>query len=130
MIELAARERRFRPRALRIDSTVVEADIRYPTDSGLAADGVRLLARAGRDLVEAVGGEVGHVRDRSRSVGRCLRLLGRTLRRRTGEAKAEVLRLTGEAGDLLARSIGEARRMIGRVAGETAPEIWAARERL
>lgn len=130
VIELAVRERRFAPRALRIDSTVVEADIRDPTDSGLAADGVRLLAGAARALAEAAGAEVGHVRDRSRSIGRCLRALGRMLRRRTGEARAEVLRLTGEAGDLLARSIGEARRMVDRVANETVPEIWAAREHL
>ena len=130
VIELAVRERRFAPRALRIDSTVVEADIRYPTDSGLAADGVRLLAGAARVLARAAGAEAGHVRDRSRSIGRRLRALGRTLRRRTGEARAEVLRLTGEAGDLLARSIGEARRMVDRVANETEPEIRAAREQL
>jgi hypothetical protein len=30
------RETRFRARAVRIDATVVEADIRYPTDGGLA----------------------------------------------------------------------------------------------
>ena len=130
VIELAVRERRFGPAALRIDSTVVEADIRYPTDSGLAADGVRLLAGAARHVIEAAGDAVGHVRDRSRAVGHRLRALGRTLRRRTGEAKADVLRLTGEAGDLLARSIGEARRMVDRVARETAPEICVARERL
>jgi len=130
VIELAARERRFAPRALRIDSTVVEADIRYPTDSGLAAAGVRLLAGAARRLRRTAGEQVGHVTDRSRSVGRCLRALGRTLRRRTGEARDEVLRLTGEAGDLLARSIGEARRVLDRVASETAPRICAARERL
>src|SRR5918992_671849 len=34
----AVRERRFTPRAARIDSTVVEADIRYPSDLGLVAD--------------------------------------------------------------------------------------------
>ena len=39
LIGKARREKRFRPRAARIDSTVVEADIRFPTDSGLAADG-------------------------------------------------------------------------------------------
>jgi transposase, IS5 family len=50
VIANARREKRFRPRAARIDSTVVEADIRYPTDSGLAADGVRALAREGRKL--------------------------------------------------------------------------------
>src|SRR5579859_3602073 len=48
IIELACRERRFRARALRVDSTVVEADIRYPTDAELCGQAVRVLARAGR----------------------------------------------------------------------------------
>ena len=33
--ETATREKRFRPRAVRIDSTVVQADVRYPTDAGV-----------------------------------------------------------------------------------------------
>src|SRR5512139_912008 len=38
-------ERRFVARAARIDSTVVEADIRYPSDLGLASDATKMLAR-------------------------------------------------------------------------------------
>jgi IS5 family transposase len=114
LIAKAVRERRFRARAVRIDSTVVEADVRYPTDSGLAADGVRALAREGKRLAQAIGREGGAVRDRSRSVGRRLRELSRTLARRSGERKQEVLRLTGEAGRLLERSLGEARRLTER----------------
>ena len=45
LIVKATREKRFRPRAVRIDSTVIEADVRYPTDAGLASHGVRALAR-------------------------------------------------------------------------------------
>jgi hypothetical protein len=45
LIVKATREKRFRPRAVRIDSTVIEADVKYPTDSGLASAGVRTLAR-------------------------------------------------------------------------------------
>jgi IS5 family transposase len=112
VIELAARERRFSARAIRIDSTVVEADVRYPTDAGLAATGVRLLAHAARRVADKVGIELGRVRDRSRSVGRRLRAMTRTLRQRTGEARTDVLRLTAEAGDLLARSVREARRLL------------------
>ncbi len=37
LVVRAARERRFWPRAVRVDSTVVEADVKYPTDSGLAS---------------------------------------------------------------------------------------------
>jgi IS5 family transposase len=111
VIAKARREKRFRPRAARIDSTVVEADIRYPTDAGLAADGVRALAREGRKLAAKVNEARSAVRDRSRAVGRRMRALTRTLRRRSGEAKAEVLELTKQTGAMLRRSVKEARAL-------------------
>jgi transposase, IS5 family len=111
LITNATREKRFRVRAVRIDSTVIEADVRYPTDSGLAAQGVRALAREGKKLAALVGESKRRVRDRSRALGHRLRLLTRTIRRRSGEAKSEVLRLTGETGKLLERSIAESRRL-------------------
>ena len=111
VISKAQRETRFRARAARIDSTVVEADVRYPSDAGLAADGVRVLAREGRRLRATLGSAEAMVRDRSRAVSRRLRAIGRTLRRRTGEAKAEVIALTGETGKLLQASVREARAL-------------------
>jgi IS5 family transposase len=111
VIAKAQRERRFRARAMRCDSTVVEADVRYPSDAALALDATRALAREGRRLARALGDGARAVRDRSRAAGRRLRLIGRTMGRRGGEKKAEVLRLTGEAGDLVARSVREARRL-------------------
>ena len=102
LIGKARREKRFRPRAARIDSTVVEADIRYPTDSGLAADGIRALAREGRKLATKIGAKRTAVRDRSRAAGRRLRALTRSMRRRSGQAKEEVLELTRQTGRLLA----------------------------
>jgi transposase, IS5 family len=114
VIGTALRERRFRPRALRADSTVAEADIRYPTDVGLAADAVRVLARSARRVRAAVPAVSGRVRDRSRAVGKRLRALGRTLRRRTGEAKAAVRRLTEEAAAQVRASVGEAKRVLAQ----------------
>jgi IS5 family transposase len=112
VIETARRERRFRPRAARIDSTVVEADVRYPTDSGLALDGSRVLAREARKLLAKVGRDAGHVRDRSRAIGRRVRAMSRTLGRRTGERKQQVLDFTEQAGKLMQRSIREAKRLV------------------
>jgi IS5 family transposase len=111
LIQKGRREKRFRPRAARIDSTVVEADVRYPTDSGLACDGVRALAREGRKLAAMVRVKRTAVRDRSRAVGRRVRGITRSIRRRSGEAKAEVLKLTEQTGKLLAKSVTEARRL-------------------
>jgi IS5 family transposase len=133
LIGMTARERRFTPRAMRTDSTVVEADIRYPTDAGLAATGVRLLARAARRLRAVSEGLTPAVRDRSRAVGRRLRAMTRTLRRRTGEARDDILRLTAEAGELLERSVRDAGRALEAARSavpDPSPRVRRAVERL
>jgi hypothetical protein len=104
-------ERRFVARAVRIDSTVVEADIRFPTDLGLAADAAKVLAREAAAVGKLSGQDAARVRDRSRAVAQRLRRLNRTLAARTGQAKPTALRLTGEGGQLVERSIREARRV-------------------
>ena len=87
LVAKATREKRFRPRAVRIDSTVVEADVKYPTDAGLASSGVRVLAREGRKLAKLIGEKRRRVRDRSRSMGRKLRAITRTIRRPSGRRR-------------------------------------------
>jgi IS5 family transposase len=114
VIGVALRQRRFRPRALRSDSTVAEADIRYPTDAGLAADAVRVLARAARRVRAAVPTVTRRVQDRSRAVGKRLRARGRTLRRRTGDAKAQVRRLTLETTEQVRVSLREANKVLAQ----------------
>lgn len=111
VIAKAQRETRFRARAARIDSTVIEADIRYPSDAMLALQGVSALAREGRKLQAILGGQGVRVRDRSRAVGKMVRAISKTLARRTGEAKAQVMALNEQAGRLIARSAREAQRL-------------------
>jgi IS5 family transposase len=111
VIAKAQRETRFRARAARIDSTVVEADIRYPSDAMLALQGVRVLAREGRKVTGMIKDKTVRVTDRSRSVGRAVRAISKTLARRTGQAKAEVMKLNERAGRLIARSVWEAQRL-------------------
>lgn len=65
------RERRVvRGQRMRVDTTVVETNIHYPTDSTLLADGVRVLTRTMKQLGQRLRGARDHVRDRSRSVAR------------------------------------------------------------
>src|SRR6266508_3845710 len=89
VVELAGQLRVTRGRKLRSDTTVVETDIRPPSDSGLLADGVRVLSRVAKRakaLVGAAAGEVGDLfRDRTRSAKRLARSVGETARQR-GEA--------------------------------------------
>ena len=130
----ASGERRFVARAARIDSTVVEADIRYPTDLGLAGDATKVLAREAASAGELAGPDSPRVRDRSHAVARRLRRLNRTLAARTGQGKPTALRLTGEAGQLVERSIREARRVAEqlrrRARGRRAQAKLAAARRL
>ena len=124
-------ERRFVARAARIDSTVIEADVRYPTDIGLAGDATKALAAAASAVAD---GDAPRVRDRSRAIGRRQRRLNRTLAARTGQGKPTALRLTGEAGALVERSIREARRLAehlrARARGRGAGRKLAAAGRL
>ena len=81
-----------------------EADVRYPTDSGLALDGPGCWRGEARRLLAKVGRDAGWVADRSRAIGRRVRAMSRTLGRRTGERKAAgagVDRAGGQAGGAL-----------------------------
>ena len=86
---------------------------------------MRALAREGRKLAAKIKENRTAVRDRSRSIGRKLRSLTRTIRKRTGEAKREVLVLTEQTGELLLASITEARRLVA-TARRRAARSWCA----
>src|SRR5947209_20145645 len=67
LLAKAAQAKLLRTTRLRADTTVVPADVSYPTDSGLLAKAVRRLAAAGRRVQAAGGATRIKVRDRSRS---------------------------------------------------------------
>lgn len=93
---------------VRADTTVVEADIAYPTDSGLLA---RAVGRIGRlvERIQATGAATRTiVVDRADEVHAHAHAIGAWLRRRSGDAKDEVLRITGEIADLAEASTVEA----------------------
>ena len=70
LVALARQRRVVRGGRLRVDTTVVETNIHYPTDSTLLADGVRVLTRTLTRLRTAATDGVVRLRDRTRSVAR------------------------------------------------------------
>src|SRR3954467_52484 len=56
MVNLARERKVIQGRRLRVDTTVVESNIHYPTDSSLLADGARVLTRTMKRVGKAVGG--------------------------------------------------------------------------
>ncbi|MDD9940848.1 MAG: ISNCY family transposase, partial [Myxococcales bacterium] len=78
-------------RKMRVDTTVVEAPIAYPTDSDLCEDGFRVLQRHLQRLLAAGVQLPFALKDRSRSVARRMREIAQALRRR-GDAAKEAMR--------------------------------------
>jgi transposase, IS5 family len=52
---------------MRVDTTVTETNIYYPTDSSLLGDGVRVLAHAMKKISEIAGKVAIELRDHSRA---------------------------------------------------------------
>ena len=93
---------------LRADTTVVPANVSYPTDSGLLSKGVAKLTKTVRAL-QALGlARRTRFRDRTRSVRRRAHQIAAWLRRRSGEAKEEVLELTGELARIADAAVKDA----------------------
>src|SRR5437763_689864 len=68
MVSLAGEHKVMQGRRLRVDTTVVESNIHYPTDSSLLADGARVLTRTMKRVGKAVGGLKRKLRDRLRTI--------------------------------------------------------------
>jgi transposase, IS5 family len=145
LVDKLAADKLLRGRKLRVDTTVVEADIDYPTDADLLEGAVRKLGGLVRRIKAQGAAPRTRFRDRGRAAGRRMKQLAHSLRRRTGAAMAEVDRLTGQVAGLarrtlrdvevVARNARRARRhrpgdgRLGRLVGEL-EETIAATERL
>lgn len=124
LLSMAVERKVLRSRRLRVDTTVVEADIRSPTDSGLCAHAVSRLTRlAGR--IKAAGlAQAAGLRDRRRSVGKRVRAIS-AVRARGRSALAMIDRLTAEIAARAQQTVREARALAERarreLAGSRAP---------
>jgi len=68
MVALAQERDVIQGRKMGVDTTVVESNIHYPTDSGLLNDGTRVLTRTMKKVEQKAGGLKRKVRNRMRSV--------------------------------------------------------------
>jgi IS5 family transposase len=96
---------------VRADTTVVPADVCYPTDSGLLARGVAKMAKTVERLkAQGLATRIA-TRDRTRLVRAHARSIGAFLRRRTDEAKGEVKAINGRMARIASEAAREARRV-------------------
>jgi IS5 family transposase len=103
-------------RKMRVDTTVVETNIHYPTDSSLLGDGVRVLTRAMKRIT-AIAGNVGSkLRDRSRSVKYRILEIGRAARSKGGTGKEKLQQGYRKLLEATSRVVGQAKRFSREIA--------------
>jgi transposase, IS5 family len=102
-------------RRMRVDTTVVETDIHYPTDSSLLGDGVRVLTRAMKKITQIAGAVGTKLRDRSRSVKFRLLEIGRIARAK-GQINQEKLKQRYRSLlNTTSRVVGQAKRFSAEI---------------
>jgi IS5 family transposase len=115
VVAIAQEKKIVTGRKMRVDTTVVETNIHYPTDSSLLGDGVRVLTRIMKRITAIAGAAGTQLRDRKRSVGRRLREIGRASRSR-GQQKQEKLKNSyGKLLDATSRVVGQAQRFSAEI---------------
>ena len=103
-------------RRMRVDTTVVETNIHYPTDSSLLGDGVRVLTRVMKKITK-IAGEVGtKLRDRSRSVKLRMLDIARAARAKGPQSQERLKRTYGNLLTSTSRVVGQAKRFAKEVA--------------
>jgi IS5 family transposase len=122
VVQIAREERVAQGRKMRVDTTVVETNVRYPTDSRLLADAMRVMTRIGKRIEVQIGSGRRRLRNRLRSAGR--RVLGIALAARSNSPASESKRkrlyqtLLGATRNVIRdaeRIVNRARRVKGRM---------------
>ena len=108
----AAGDKLLRTARVRADTTVIPANVAYPTDSGLLAKAVGKLVRTARRVQAAGGAPDTVMTDRRRAAARRVREIASKLRSRSKLGREEmtqaIRRVTGELAGLAANTAAQA----------------------
>jgi IS5 family transposase len=116
VVAIAQEKKVVSGRKMRVDTTVVETNIHYPTDSSLLGDGTRVLTRVMAKIVK-LAGEVGvKLRDRSRSIKYRILEIGRASRNKTEKGQEKLKTAYKKLLELTSRVVGQAKRYSQEIA--------------
>jgi transposase, IS5 family len=116
MVQLALENRVIEGRRMRVDTTVVETNIHYPTDSGLLGDGTRVLTRLMKKVTAIAGTAGTKMRDRMRSVQRRVMEIGRAARIKGEQGKEKLNGIYTKLLAITARVVCQAKRFSAEIA--------------
>jgi IS5 family transposase len=112
LLRKAAGHKVVRCDKVRADTTVVAANVSYPTDCGLLATAVGRITRLVERIHVAGGAARTKVRDRRRAAGRRSRSIAAHLKLRGDEAKAQMRQITHELATLAETAAAEAQGVV------------------
>ena len=115
IVALAQEHKVIAGRRMRVDTTVVETNIHYPTDSSLRGDGVRVLTRWMKKVSEIAGAVGTQFRDRSRSVEHRLIEIGRASRGKGKAAKEKGKAVYRELVQITGRVVSQAKKFSAEI---------------
>jgi IS5 family transposase len=135
VVEVAKRAGVTHGRRFRIDTTVVETNVHYPTDSTLLQDSVRVLTRTMQRATAALGDPAGRIRNRMRSVMRRVLVIGYAARSpKTRPALVQSYRTLMATTRAVVRDAATMVRRIGRrlrtVSPDVQPSLRSAQDQL
>lgn len=116
VVEIALENKVATGRKLRVDTTVVETNIHYPTDSSLLGDGVRVLTRVMKKVGQ-VAGQVGTaLRNRTRSIKLKVLAIARASRNKTESGKQKLKQAYVALLAATSRVVGQAKSFSREIA--------------
>lgn len=117
VVEIAVEKKVVTGRKLRVDTTVVETNIHYPTDSSLLGDGVRALTRVMKKVGE-ISGPVGTLlRNRTRSIKLKVLAIARASRNKTESGKQKMKQAYVSLLEATGRVVGQAQKFSQEITG-------------
>jgi IS5 family transposase len=117
IVELARVNGIVSGRRMRVDTTVVETNIHYPTDSSLLRDGVRVLIRTMKRITNIAGDAGTKLCDRGRSVKLRVLDIARAARAKGEQGRERLQRAYRKLLNAASRVVGQAKRFSEEIAG-------------
>ena len=108
MLAKAVEAKVLKTNRVRADTTVVEANVAYPSDSGLLAKGVAKIAKTARKLKAMGFATRTTLADKTRSVRSRAHAINFNLKRRNDDKLAAVRKINGEMVTIAERAAGQA----------------------
>jgi IS5 family transposase len=117
LVAIAQERKVIRGRKMRVDTTVVESNIHYPTGSSLLNDGARVLTRTMKQIEQKAGGLKRKIRDRKRSVSKRVIAIAHALRHKGPEGEEKRKREYRELLQVTRQILADTRRVMKEVDG-------------